>query len=93
MKIKDMIKKIDTYNEIADIVVAPKMELHFKDKLGCGGYQIVRNYRQFSRFIRNEYIDIVANAILNGEYEFEKVSIFTVEDNIDVAVSFEIYDA
>ena len=96
MKIKDMIKKIEDYNEIAEIVGGAKMELHFRDQMGCG-YQKVMSYKQFSGFICREYLDSVAKAILNGDYEFDKASKFIVQDHtgftFDVAVAFEIYSA
>lgn len=96
MKIKDMIKKIEDYNEIAEIVGGAKMELHFRDQMAFGS-QIIWNYKLFSGFIRHEYLDSVAKAILNGDYEFEKESKIMVQDHtgftFDVAVAFEIYSA
>ncbi len=71
MKIADMIKKIETYNEVADMIGNPKAEL--RAVFGYGRSIKVETLKSFRKFIRDEYIKVVADAILAcEEYEFGK---------------------
>ena len=79
MKIADMIKKIDTYNEISEMIRRPKVELRFSARFGQS--VTVTDMKSFRKYIRSEYIDCVANAILNydGYNLYEDATITTVD--------------
>lgn len=68
MTIREMIKKIDGYNEIAEVIRQDQVELRI-----CVGYCTsvkVGSYREIASYLRHEYITDMANAILAGDYEF-----------------------
>lgn len=94
MKIKDMIKKVETYNEVSEIVHGEKMTLTFHE---FTTNEKITDYKQFSKFIRKTYLNIVADAILGGEYEFDTDTALTVTGPdgyiFNVTVSFDIYAA
>jgi len=64
MKMKDMFKKIETYNEIAEIMLTQKAKIMFGEKW-C--YETFNSYNEFKKYVRNEYIKEVADMILNSE--------------------------
>lgn len=94
MKIKEMIKKVEAYNEIAEITGGQKMVLHFYEMTTT---EKATEYKQISKFIRETYIKIVADAILDGEYDFETDKVITVTGADGyvhtLTVGFEIYAA
>lgn len=63
MKIAEMIKKIDNYNETAAMIGTDKVDLRFAIRFGDFGY--VGSMKDFRKYIRNEYIPEMAEAILN----------------------------
>lgn len=94
MKIKDMIKKVEAYNEVAEIIHGDKMAITFHE---FTINERITDYKQFSKFIRKTYLNIIADAILDGEYEFDTDTAFTVTGPdgyiFNVTVSFDIYAA
>lgn len=79
MKIKEMIKKIDTFNEIAEMIGNEKAEL--RCTIGYGFSFIVSNEKSFKKQIREEYIPEMAKAILDcAEYEFNKDVVIELTD-------------
>lgn len=75
MKISEMVKKVEAYNEIDREIYNhfTKAYLH----VNIGGYATYRvdSAKTFKRFIKSEYIDIMAKPIINYDgYKFgEKV--------------------
>ncbi len=77
MTVKELIKKMDSYNEIARLVDAPEMEIRFKDGIFSS---TVKDSKSFAKFVRETYIKCVADDILNGDYEFGKGTVITSGD-------------
>lgn len=71
MTIKEMCKKVETYNEVANIAGVDKIELRFSK--GYGMSEPVKDYKSFKKYIKDEYIDCFADAILNcSEWEMDE---------------------
>lgn len=71
MTIKEMLKKIENYNEMAEIVGGEKLELRMVFEYGLSDE--VKSYKEFSKYIRDEFIDEIAKPILEYKgYEFHK---------------------
>lgn len=77
MTIKEMLKKVEGYNEIAQRMTAsPAVNLVFMDEDSqiCHAWTrtTVTDYRTFANFVRRNYIPEVAGAILLYDgYEFD----------------------
>ena len=79
MKIAEMVKKIDTYNEIAGMIGQPKMVLKFCRR--CAMTVTVYSLKEFRRYIRSEDIECIANAILSYDgYDFGEETEITAVD-------------
>ena len=77
MTIKEMLKKVEIYNEVADNFGTEKAELWVN--IGYYGSVSVKDYRSFKDYLNRTYIKTVAGAILcYSEYEFDKEYIFEV---------------
>lgn len=77
MTYKELIKKIDTYNEIAELIGADKMEIRVN--IGFSVSEKVKDSKSFAKFIKDEYIDEVADAIL-------RCSDYTFDNTVDLSV-------
>jgi len=64
MKMRDMFKKIDAYNEIAELMHTPKAKIAFGEKFHSERFG---NFSEFKKYVCNEYIDEVAEKILKSE--------------------------
>jgi len=72
MTMKEMFKKVETYNEIAELMGTDKAKISFYD-LPCFGGIHFSNYKEFSKYIRQEYIKEIADAILKHDgWEIDK---------------------
>ena len=96
MKIAEMIQKISTYNEIAEMIRQPKMELRFYVRFGLA--IPVYDLKSFRRYVRKEYIPCMADAILAYDgYSFdEEVTICCTDkfgDDLHEEITFEVYAA
>ena len=91
MKIKEMLKKVETYNEVAEVLGNRKAVLNFVDSVGDSILVSteVTDYKEFAKYIRDTYITDVAKSILNLEYEFGETRLVSW---LDVRVSFEIVE-
>ena len=77
MKMKDMFKKMETYNEVAEVMMVTKAKIQFGEKWHSERFD---NFNDFKKYIRNEYIKEVADKILNFEgWEIDGES--TIEGN------------
>ena len=100
MKIKEMLKKVETYNEVAEVLGNRKAVLNFVDSFGdsilVSTSTEVTDYKEFAKYIRDTYITDVAKIILNLEYEFEETRLVSWLDVMGytqyVRVSFEIVE-
>ena len=79
MTIKEMLKKIEAYNEVAEMLGTERAELRFV----IDGWMLsekVEDYKSFVKYVRHELIDEIASLILKcNEYEFHKVQKFEIE--------------
>lgn len=68
MKIKDVFKKVEGFNELAELMNADKAVVWFADKIGpiTDGHSI-SSYETFRKHIRKEYFKDVADFILNDD--------------------------
>ena len=64
MTMKDIFKKIEVYNEVAELMNTQKAKIAFGEKFSSDRFE---NYSEFRKFIRKEYIDEVADKILKSE--------------------------
>lgn len=62
MTLKDMMKKVETYNEIADLMGTQKAEIAFVDYPRSERF---KTYSELRRYIRQEYVKSLAELILN----------------------------
>ena len=92
MTIKEMIKKIDNYNEVADAIGGMKMELRFTE-----GYSLsrkVNDYKSFKKYLKAIYINEAVTAIINyNEYEFNKqieLNFTSYNDELKESVEFSV---
>lgn len=70
MKIKKLFEKVETYNEVAELMHTNKAQIAFID-----GHISERftSFGDFRKYIRREYIKCVADAILNSDaWSFEE---------------------
>ena len=64
MKMKEMFKKVETYNEIAELMNTHKAKIQFGEKFHSERFV---NFSEFKKYIHSEYIDEVAEKILKSE--------------------------
>ena len=68
MKIKEAFKKLDTYNELAEMMNGDKMHVYFAETTsGIGFGESFNSFADFRKYIRNEYCKEIADRILNDE--------------------------
>ena len=92
MKIAEMIKKIEAYNETAELIDTEKVELMFYVRFGA--YGKVGSMKEFRKFIRQQYIDEMADAILNYDgYAFKTLARIETTDRMgdDIHEEIEFY--
>jgi hypothetical protein len=81
MTIKEMIKKVNTYNEVAEIAGTDKMILQLET--GAGYHCNILNYKSFKNWIRELYVPCVAEQVLNcATYEFDTYTELRCTDSL-----------
>ena len=71
MTMKELFKKVETYNEVAELMMTEKAEICFT--YAFLSYEKFTNYNDFRKFIRKELIKDVADKILKADaFEFDK---------------------
>lgn len=83
MTIKEMIKKVDSYNEVARAIRGQELKLTMYNYLflgsSCGTHVDVTDIKTLRKWLKHENIEEVAEAILTeGGYEFETRKPFSV---------------
>lgn len=82
MTIKEMIKKVETYNEVARTIGRRELKLTMYNYLfigsSCGTHIDVTDFKALKKWIKEEQIEETAEAILNADYEFETRKDFSV---------------
>lgn len=76
MTIKEMLKAVETYNEVAELVGSQKAVLVMGDEFSSRTE--VHNMKAFRKLVKEEYIEEMAEAILNSKnYEFNETLFVT----------------
>lgn len=90
MTIKEMFKKVDGYNEVAEMLGTEKAELRFKLDHWCLS-EAAENYKSFAKYVRETYIKEIADAVLKcDKYELNKEMQFTVDGIFGDVIHSEI---
>ena len=79
MTMKEMFKKIEAYNEIAEMMKTDKAQIYFANVEGTwSSGEHCKTYREFTKYVRYEYHKEIADKILkadgweiDGELEIE----------------------
>jgi len=73
MTMKELFKKVETYNEIADMMGTNKAKLVLVEKdiiSTCAG--TFKTYKEFTKFVKDEYFpDVAENLIKSKEWEID----------------------
>lgn len=91
VKARDIFNKVKKYNELARYLYQGDnvLTVAFTFDYGCK-YEF-ESYKDFSKFIRNTYIDVLAARLLNGEWNHDG-EYFTIEAIYDgYRTEFELY--
>ena len=64
MKIKDLFKKVETYNEVADLMHTNKAKIQFGEVFYSERFE---HYNDFCKYVKREYIKEVAEKILSAD--------------------------
>lgn len=80
MTLKKLFDKVDTYNEVAELMMARKARIYFSDSYFSGEH--FSDFSSLRKFIRAEYVGELANMILKSDtWEFGKEIEFAWTDN------------
>lgn len=81
MTLKEIFKKVETYNEIAELMLSQKARVHFWD-CGCFSGDCFTDYKSLAKYIRREYFKPVADEILSAaDYEIDGEKVIEWVDN------------
>ena len=79
MTLKKLFDKVDTYNEVAELMNARKARIYFSDSYFSGKH--FDNYSSLRKYIKAEYIEELAGLILKADtWEFDKEVKFVWND-------------
>lgn len=80
MTVKEMVNKMNTYNEIADMVNGEHLDLGFRMRFSnIDALAIQEDFNAFKKYLKKEIIKSVVDEILNGD--------FTIGEDKDITVS------
>lgn len=90
MTVKELFKKMDVYNECAELMLTEKAQIYFEDTtIGLAFGESFKTYEAFRKYIRKEYFKNVADQILSGkDWDFEKK---IVVEGSHGSLNFEIF--
>ena len=92
MKISEMFKKVQAYNELAQIMNSPKAHVWFADRplsFIASGYAFTE-YSDFRKYVRHEYVKDIADAILNSD-DWQINSEKEIPNKCGKTITFEVY--
>lgn len=70
MTLREMFKKVETYNEIAELMRTDKASIYFAERVRAGiicSGQHFRSYSDLSKYIRREFFKEVADKLLKAD--------------------------
>lgn len=80
MTLKDMFKKIENYNELAELMHVQKAAIHYYEDFTS---KLFDNYKEFRKFVKHEHLEEVAAEILASNFEFDGTTEIKVVDRFD----------
>ena len=90
MTIKEMLKKVEAYNEVAEMLGTEKAVLRVIFD-GFGLSEEVKDAKSFKSFVKETYIPEIASVVLKCEdYEFHKNHVFEVEGYFGDMIKSEV---
>lgn len=97
MTLREIFKKVQTYNEVAELMYSQPAAVHFYDR-GCFSGEKFSDYKSLSKYIRKTYFKEPADIILNcADYTIDEGKTFTwvdaFGDEITIDVIFELVAA
>lgn len=83
MTVKEMVNKMNTYNEIADMVNGEHLDLGFRMRFSnIDALGIQEDFKAFKKYLNKELIKSVVDAILNGDFTIGEDKDITVTDSM-----------
>ena len=77
MTLKEMFKKVDTYNEVVEFLTGPKVKILFQYGDRWSDAHSFEDYKSLTKYIKREYIEELAELMLKADaWEFGKVTEF-----------------
>ena len=71
MTLKEIFKKVETYNEIAELMLSQKARVHYYD-CSCFSGEHFTDYKSLAKYIKREYFKDCADMILKADdYEID----------------------
>lgn len=68
MTLKEMFKKVETYNEIAEMMQTEKAQIYFYINLGpCNSGEHFSNFKDLRRYIKKEFVSECAEKLLAAD--------------------------
>ena len=90
VKAREIFNKVKKFNELAGYLYHGRNELTITFRDNCQEYDF-ETYRDFSKFVRNTYIEILAIRLLQGEWDHDG-EYFTIGAWYDeYGTEFELY--
>ena len=80
MTLKDMFKKVENYNELAELMRVQKAAIRYNEEFTLKTFD---NYKEFRKFVKDEYLEEVAAEILASNFEFDGTTEIKVVDRFD----------
>ena len=89
MTVKEMFKKIENYNEVADLMRTnkEKIELSYEKYFA----ESFTNYQEFRKYVKREFINPIPEKILNDtDFNFDETRHFVLTDLFGYTFDFTI---
>ena len=95
MTLKEMFKKVETYNEMADLMRTEKARIYFADVTHiCSFGDHFTGYAEIRKYIRHEYVSEVADKLLKEDgFEFDEYVTIECEDGHRIVFTAELVAA
>lgn len=90
MTLKEIFKKVETYNEVAELMLSQKARVHFWDR-DCFSGDHFTDYKSLAKYVRREYFKPAADEILSAaDYEIDGEKVVTWVDSFGSRYTFTI---
>lgn len=86
MKISEMFKKLETYNEMAVLMGSEQAHITFNDR-DSHTYEYFKTYKNFKNYMKREYVDwFVKPLIKQDNFEFDEDKDFMAVDPFGIEI-------